>query len=155
MGVPGVKSSDLNRAAKENQKLTRVQILSYFMITQLNNHGLLMPRPRQRPIAVTSAERDRLDAAKSSFEQATGDAGDWGKFLGTISLLGLAAVGVYALGKAAERSPQSVDVTCHACRGVFLMAVPNGTPSAVLTVCPNCGREVVVDLGNNIIGELI
>ena len=113
-----------------------------------------MPRPRQRPIAVTSAERDRLDAAKSSYEKATGDSGDWGKFLGTISLLGLAAVGVYALGKAAERSPQSVDVTCHACRRLFLMAIPDGTPRAVLTVCPNCGREVVVDLGNNVISEL-
>ena len=107
-----------------------------------------MARPRQRPIPVTSAERDKLAAAKSRYEQATGDDGDWGKFLGTISLLGLAAVGVYALGKAAARSVQSVDVKCHACRRSFLMAVPDGTPRAVLTRCTNCGREVVVDLGS-------
>ena len=107
-----------------------------------------MPNPRQRPIPVTSAERDRLQAAKSRYEQATGDAGDWGKFLGTISLLGLAAAGVYALGKAAARSVQSVDVECYACGRSFLMAVPDGTPRAVLTVCPHCGREVVADLGS-------
>ena len=105
-----------------------------------------MPRPRQKPIAVNADDRARLDSAKLSYERAMGEKVDWGKFLANISLLGLAAVGVYALGKAAARSTQSVDVTCHACRRIFLMAVPDGTPRAVLIVCPNCGREVVVDL---------
>jgi len=107
-----------------------------------------MARPRQRPIPVTSAEREKLAAAKSKYEQATGDSGDWGKFLSTISLLGLAAVGIYALGKASARPVQSVDVKCHACHSRFLMAVPDGTPRAVLTNCTNCGQEVVVDLGS-------
>ena len=107
-----------------------------------------MPNRRQRPIPVTSAERDKLDAAKRSYERATGDAGDWGNFLGTITLLGLAAVGVYAVGKAAARSIQSVDVACEGCGGSFLMAVPDGTPRALLTVCPLCGQEIVIDLAS-------
>lgn len=107
-----------------------------------------MVSPRQRPIPVTSAERDKLDAAKVSYERATGDAGDWGNFLGTVTLLGLAAVGIYALGKAAARSVQSVDVACEACGGSFLMAVPDGTPRAFLIVCPLCGEQIVIDLAS-------
>ena len=106
-----------------------------------------MGEPRQKPIPVTSGERAKLEQQKQRYESATGEAGDWGKFLGTITLLGLGAAGVYALVKATQRSPQSVDVRCTKCSVTFVMALPEGTGRAVYTTCPNCGAELVVDLG--------
>jgi len=106
-----------------------------------------MGEPRQKPIPVTSGERARLEQHKGRYEDATGDSGDWGKFLGTVALLGLAAAGVYALVKATERSRQSVDVSCCGCNTSFVMALPEGTGRAVYTTCPHCGMELVVDLG--------
>ncbi|MBM3176188.1 MAG: hypothetical protein FJZ93_10845 [Chloroflexi bacterium] len=108
-----------------------------------------MDEPRQKPIPVTRQERASLEQHKQRYEGATGDTGDWGKFLGTIALLGLAAAGIYALVKATERSQQSVDVCCCRCSRNFVMAVPEGTGRAVYTSCPHCGIELVVDLGTS------
>lgn len=108
-----------------------------------------MTEPRQRPMPVTRQERVALEQHKLRYEQATGDTGDWGKFLGTVALLGLAGTGIYALVKATERSPQSVDVRCCRCNGSFIMAVPSGTGRALYTTCPGCGAELVVDLGRS------
>ncbi len=108
-----------------------------------------MSEPRQRPIPVTSQERAVLEQQKRLYEKATGDSGDWGEFLGKIALLGLAAVGVYALAKATQRSPQSVDVDCGSCGGKFVMALPKGAGGAVYTTCPHCSVELVVPLGTS------
>ena len=106
-----------------------------------------MTSARQRPISITSSDRDVLDSYKRLYEESTGESTDWGKFLGTVTLLGLAAAGVYNLVRANKRSPQTVDVECFECGSTFLMAVPAGTGRAVYTMCPECDAELVVDLG--------
>lgn len=106
-----------------------------------------MAEQRQRPIPVTSKERADLEDYKNRYEQRTGDTGDWGKFLGTVTLLGLAAAGVYTLAKATARSRQSVDVECAECGETFIMAVPNRVDRVIYTTCPHCGEELVVYLG--------
>lgn len=99
---------------------------------------------RQRPIPVTGTERELLQQQKTRYEEGTGDRGDWGKFLGTITLLGLAAAGIYNLVKASARSQQSVDVQCSECSGKFIMAVSHRSDRAIYTICPHCGTELVV-----------
>ena len=105
-----------------------------------------MDKRRQRPIPVTSRERAVLDQRKKKYETSTGDSGDWGKFLSNITLLGLAAAGIYALVKAVKKSDQSVDVQCKACRETFVMALPAQVDRAVYVRCPSCQEELVVDL---------
>jgi hypothetical protein len=103
-------------------------------------------KPRQKPIPITSQERAILDNEKRRYEQSTGDKGDWGKFLRTVTLLGLAAAGVYGLVRASRRSAQSVDVICTNCSDRFVMALPTPVDSAIFTCCPNCGQELVVHI---------
>jgi len=105
------------------------------------------PSPRQRPIPVTSQERETINLYKSRYEQATGTPGDWGDFLDTVVKLGLAALGIYALSKAMSGPGRSVTVKCLKCASNFLLAVPAGTPRAVHTGCPHCSTEMIVDLG--------
>ena len=107
-----------------------------------------MTSARQRPISITSSDRDVLDSYKRLYEESTGESIDWGKFLGTVALLGLEAAGVYNLVHAKNRSPQSVDVECCECGESFIMAVPRGTGRAIYTTCPSCGIDLVIDLGN-------
>ena len=107
-----------------------------------------MADSRQKPISIKKSDRDILDSYKERYETATGEPTDWGRFLGTVALLGLAAAGIYILTRAERRSPQSVDVFCEVCNTNFLMAVPEGTGRAIYTLCPECGADLVVDLGN-------
>ena len=106
-----------------------------------------MTDARQKPISVTIRDRAFLDSHKKRYDESTGERTDWGAFLGTITLLGLAAAGVYHLAIAKRRSPQSVDVECFECGEIFIMAVPQGVDRAVYTLCPACDAELVVDLG--------
>ena len=109
-----------------------------------------MPEPRQRPIPVTSKERAELDRRKELYESATGEPGDWGKALGILTLGGLAALGVYALVKAAQPTSATWQVTCpnSACRATFAVAI-SGSPARLAQVaCPNCQIEMVVDFGS-------
>ena len=106
-----------------------------------------MAEPRQRPIPVTRQERDRLDEHKRRYQEATGDSGDWGSFLGTIALMGLAALGIYGLARATRRSTNSVTVDCPSCAEAFTVALPEPEPRVVETICPYCNAELVVDLG--------
>ena len=107
-----------------------------------------MKEPRQKPISIASRDRGALDSYKKRYEEKTGERTDWGTFLGTVALLGLAAAGVYHLVRATNRSPQSVDVQCCQCSGNFILAVPRGTGRAIQTTCPHCNADLVVDLGN-------
>ena len=105
-----------------------------------------MATRRQRPIPVTSREREFLEKQKKLYERNSGNTGDWGQFLGGIVLLGLAAAGIYVLARAVNRTPQSVDVHCSACGTSFVMALPNDARRIIHTKCPNCSSELVVNL---------
>lgn len=98
---------------------------------------------RQQPIPVTLEKRALLDQYKTKYEEQNGKT-DWGNFLGTIALLGLAAAGIYALTKGARQTPQSANVKCTECQQTFVMALPANTPNIVQVKCPHCQRELVV-----------
>ncbi len=103
---------------------------------------------RQKPISVTSQEHKTLEDQKRRYVDKTGDKGDWGKFLGTMSLLGLAALGIYGLAKATERSEQSVKVKCSECGRVFPMALADERVTIAQVPCPYCDTKLVVNLGS-------
>lgn len=105
-----------------------------------------MPEPRQRNIPLNINERRELDQRKQDYQNRTGDIGDWGKFLGVVTLAGLAALGVYALAQATKREPTVWQVTCPNCSTVFPIQVPNPPPWRLTQVtCPNCSTELVID----------
>ena len=106
-----------------------------------------MTEPRQKPIPVTSQERRFLEKQRQRYEERNGHSGDWGQFLGSVVLLGLAALGVYALARATNRTPQSVDVQCPTCSNSLVMALPTGIGQTVYILCPHCQLELVVNLG--------
>jgi len=105
-----------------------------------------MPEPRQRNIPLRTNERHELDQRKRDYENRTGDTGDWGKFLGVVTLAGLAALGIYALAQAAKRAPTVWQVNCPRCSATFPIQVPNPPPWRVTQVaCPSCKTELVID----------
>jgi len=103
---------------------------------------------RQRPIPVTDQERSLLEKQRELYEAKSGKTDDWGDFLGTIALLGLAAAGIYALANATRQTPQSAQVECSQCHKVFILALPNQAQRVVYTRCPHCQFDLVVNLGN-------
>src|SRR4030042_2045307 len=102
-----------------------------------------MKEARQKPISIASKDRGVIDSYKKKYDATTGEKTDWGTFLATMALLGLAAAGIYHLAKTTNRSPQSVEVQCGQCGNNFLMAVPKGTERAVQISCPHCNEELV------------
>ncbi len=112
-----------------------------------------MTQPRQRHIPLSIDERRVLDRRKREYEDRTGDTGDWGKFLGTISLAGLAALGIYAMAEATKRAPTVWQVDCSRCGMGFPVQVPNPPPWRLAQVrCPNCSSELVVDFAKSASG---
>jgi len=109
-----------------------------------------MPRRerRQKPISVGTDDRNLLDRLKQDYEKAEQTELDWGEFLTSIALLGLAVAGVYALAQSVNRSQQSVTACCPFCNQNFGVAWPSGSPPAVSIPCPNpkCQRQLVVSL---------
>ena len=99
---------------------------------------------RQRPIPVTDSERTTLEQYKRQYEQKSGESGDWGDFLGAIALLGLAAVGIYALAQATKQTPQSATVKCSHCQKNFIMAIPLNASNVIPVKCPHCQQDLVV-----------
>lgn len=105
-----------------------------------------MPEPRQKNIPLDINERQQLDRRKQDYEKRTGDRGDWGKFLGVVTLAGLAALGIYKLAQATKREPTVWQVDCPHCSAVFPIQVPNPPPWRVTQVaCPSCNTELVID----------
>jgi uncharacterized C2H2 Zn-finger protein len=105
-----------------------------------------MTEPRQRNVPLNINERRELDQRKRDYENRTGDTGDWGKFLGTVTLAGLAALGIYALAQATRRAPTVWQVKCPSCSTMFPIQVPNPPPWRVTQVaCPKCSTELVID----------
>jgi uncharacterized protein YbaR (Trm112 family) len=114
-----------------------------------------MAEPRQRNIPLNINERHELDRRKHDYESRTGDTGDWGKFLGTAIVAGLAALGVYALAKATKQAPTVWKVNCPQCSGMFPIQVPNPPPWRVTQVaCPNCSTELVIDFARPVSSPL-
>jgi len=105
-----------------------------------------MQQPRQRHIPLNFEERQELDRRKRDYEDMTGDTGDWGKFLETVTLAGLAALGVYSPARVSRRAPAVWQVSCPGCKMVFPIRVPNPPPWRVAKLgCENCGAELVMD----------
>lgn len=107
-----------------------------------------MTEPRQKSIGVTPKEKERLAKAKQLYEERTGDKADWGSFLGAISVLGLAALGVYKLVKSSRKNPTT---TCAVCGRKFSIAYSEDLPPVVYVTCPNpnCQAELVVDFNEH------
>lgn len=106
-----------------------------------------MNQRRQRPIPVTSAERERLEQYKRDYENTTGSGGaDWGAFLRGAILLGLGAAGVYALSKLVRRQKSTATICCGGCDKEFLLAIPEGVNDAVQVSCPHCNLDLVISL---------
>jgi len=97
---------------------------------------------RQKNIGVTPREKERLEEARRLYEQHTGNRGDWGNFLGAISLLGLAALGVYELVRASRENRRA---TCPVCNREFPIAYGDDLPAVAYITCPHCGVELVVE----------
>ena len=102
-----------------------------------------MTEPRQKSIGVTPQEKIDLEKAKQLYENATGERGDWGKFLAISSALALGALGIYKLAKSNRNHPI---VECPECGSRFIVAYPGSMPPVVQVQCPECSEEVVVDL---------
>ena len=101
-----------------------------------------MTDPRQKNVPLTFKERQTLDAAKQLYEEKTGDTGDWGKFLLTVTAAGLAALGIHKLVKANKNRPR---VECVYCGAVFPIAYSGELPRVASITCPKCDKELVVD----------
>ena len=100
---------------------------------------------------MTGQEHQALKNHRRYYEDVTGDRGDRGKFLGTMSLLALAAIGIYGLAKAIEQSERSVKVGCPKCQKVFPMALPTEPAAIVQVPCPYCNSDLVVNLGSSVV----
>ena len=101
---------------------------------------------RQRPIPVTSAERERLERFKEQFEASTGSQGDWGQFLEAVVKLGLVALGTYLLAKVIQSADESKTVQCPACSKTFVMTHAGVRSPVVDVSCPHCQKALVVKL---------
>lgn len=102
-----------------------------------------MTEPRQKSIGVTPQEKVQLEKAKELYQKETGDRGDWGQFLGAVSILALGALGIYKLTKSSRSKPI---VECPSCGMRFAMAYSGNAPPIVHVQCPECSEEVVVRL---------
>ncbi len=109
-----------------------------------------MSQPRQRHIPLNIDDRRELDQRKRDYEARTGDIGDWGKFLGIVSLAGLAALGVYTMAQATKRAPTVWQVNCSHCGVGFPIQVPNPPPWRLAqTRCYSCGGVLVIDFAKS------
>jgi hypothetical protein len=100
----------------------------------------------QKAISVEAEEWALLDRLKRDYGQKTGEEVDWGNFLGTVGLLGLAAAGVYGLADFLGRTESAASARCPACGLVFPVAVPHRSPGAIHFPCPACHATLVLYL---------
>ena len=105
-----------------------------------------VPERRQRPIPVTSQEREKLEVAKEKFEQRTGSTYDWGRFLTATITLGLAAAGIYGMAKVIKSARSSVEVQCPQCSKNFTVALAGESANVYQVICPSCETELVVNV---------
>lgn len=103
-----------------------------------------MTEPRQKSIGITPKEKERLEKDKQLYEEKTGGKADWGSFLGAVSVLGLAALGIYKIVNSNKKNPVA---TCVVCGRKFSIAYSDDLPPVVHVTCPNpnCEAELVVN----------
>jgi predicted Zn finger-like uncharacterized protein len=100
-----------------------------------------MVEPRQKTIGITPKEKTKLDSAKKLYEKQTGEKTDWGNFLLTAAIAGLAVFGIYTLLQANKNDPS---VECPHCGNKFAIAYSDDLPNIVNVKCPECSEELVV-----------
>jgi len=101
---------------------------------------------RQRHIPLNTESREHLDRIKKDYEERTGDVGDWARFLRTVSLAGMAALGIYSVAQLAKRGTNIWQIRCSRCGVIFPVQIPNPPPWRLWQiVCPKCESELVLD----------
>ena len=108
-----------------------------------------MAKQPKRHIAVSPAERVKLEEAKRRYEEKRGPT-DWGDFIVTVVGVGLAGLGIYAFARVLQHSEKSAELSCPYCESSFLLALPAGSqpqhPPVLEVDCPKCSCSLVVDL---------
>jgi len=105
-----------------------------------------LKQSRQRHVPLNTEIRQELDRRKHDYENQTGDVGDWAKFLGIVTLAGMASLGIYAVAQVAKRGPTIWQVRCTRCGVIFPIQVPNPPPWRLSRVaCPKCECDLVLD----------
>ena len=101
---------------------------------------------QQKAISVETEEWSLLVRLKSDYSGKLGEDADWGSFLGTVALLGVAAAGVYGFAECLSRTESAASARCVACGLVFPVAVPHRSPGAIQFPCPACHAMLVLNL---------
>ena len=100
-----------------------------------------MREQKQKTIGVTPNEKAHLDRAKKKYQEHAGENVDWGKFLLTAAIAGLAVLGVYQLIKASKSDPT---VKCPECGREFAIALPVDATEVMQVNCPYCKEWLAV-----------
>ncbi len=102
---------------------------------------------RQRHVPLRLEDRLELDRRKRDYEMRTGDVGDWGRFLGLVTLAGLAALGIYSVGQVSRMGSVLWQVRCPQCGVKFPVKIPSPPPWRLSRIaCVKCEEELVLDL---------
>jgi hypothetical protein len=101
-----------------------------------------MNEPRQKSIALTPKEKEKLDREKELYEQNIGRRVDWGEFLGVVAVIGLAALGIHEMVRSSRGNPTTI---CPVCKQQITIAYSGDLPEVFHVVCPQCKTELVVD----------
>jgi len=102
----------------------------------------MMNEPRQKSVAMTPKEKERLEREKQLYEEHAGRKVDWGEFLGVVAVIGLAALGIRKMVQSSRRNPTT---TCPVCNQQITIAYSDDLPEVFYVVCPKCKTELVVD----------
>jgi hypothetical protein len=101
---------------------------------------------RQRHVPLRVDDRLELDQRKRDYEERTGDAGDWGRFLEVVTLAGMAALGIYSVAQVGRLDSVIWKVRCPSCGVRFPVKAPSPPPWRLSRVtCVKCGTELVLD----------
>ncbi len=101
---------------------------------------------RQRHVPLRIHDRLELDRRKRDYEERTGDVGDWGEFLGVVTLAGMAALGIYSVAQMDRLASVIWQVRCSSCGVRFPVKAPSPAPWRLSRVtCVKCEAELVLD----------
>ena len=101
-----------------------------------------MNEPRQKSVAMTPKEKERLDREKQLYEEHAGRKVDWGEFLGVVAAIGLVTLGIHKRIQTSRANPTS---TCPVCNQQISVAYSDDLSKVSYVICPQCKTELVVD----------